>query len=514
MATGWRHLLGFVLAAAWPAALAQPVSLLQVQQKAVERGSCSRLTNKGSHFTVGISVGTPPQPFDVVADTGSDNVIVNSCRCVEQGICGEDEKCFRGSGVSSTFRVNSTEKYSRERAAHEKVPVMVITFGSGQVVAGVVSDVVRVGGVEVMMNDSLLLLIEKKMKSEVSMDGILGLGLPRKKGSAAAGTGSPGTLRSGASDLQTEPRGFLETAGIHRFSLCFNDQGKDGVLRLGPPKAAVSLGSIGQVHWALDFRGVTVIPSNGAHRTSNATRLIGSSSAGTRSSFCDKSAMEVGQETPCGAIPDSGTTLITAPAEHLRELYAEICKAWPSCVKKESEDHLFVRFQNLLADECSRAGDGVLDDLPSLEFHLVGADGTAQTLTLGPSDYTFTVSTSQLEESRPDLSKSFGAGAARFDQEAEVCMPAFTELPFNTVRNGPVWIFGTPFFYRYQVGYDIEASPPTISFVSEPCGSCQSNNKPALVVSKAELHQPQEQKGPRRLAGPIRPPSFGAVSAL
>merc|ERR1711974_444928 len=102
------------------------------------------------------------------------------------------------------------------------------------------------------------------------------------------------------------PRGFLEQAGIGEFSMCFNP-GSDGVLRMGEPQAQDPLTNIGQEHWGLDFRGVTV----GGVVNENV-------------SFCRTDQMQAGQQTPCGAIPDSGTTTFMAPPEHVSQIMDEI----------------------------------------------------------------------------------------------------------------------------------------------------------------------------------------------
>merc|ERR1719421_819486 len=68
--------------------------------------TCAPLKNMGSHFTVSIQVGTPGQTFNVVADTGSDSVIVPSCICKESGSCAPKNRCFRGSNRSSTFLIH------------------------------------------------------------------------------------------------------------------------------------------------------------------------------------------------------------------------------------------------------------------------------------------------------------------------------------------------------------------------------------------------------------------------
>merc|ERR1719162_2681987 len=51
--------------------------------------------------------------------------------------------------------------------------------------------------------------------------------------------------------------GFLEQAGIHRFSICFNDGLSPGVLRLGVDSVRAPHTSVGKDHWALDLRGIS-----------------------------------------------------------------------------------------------------------------------------------------------------------------------------------------------------------------------------------------------------------------
>merc|ERR1740123_588515 len=94
------------------------------------------------------------------------------------------------------------------------------------------------------------------------------------------------------------PPSFLDQSGVKRFGICFNE-GSNGVLRLGAPPVpgAIPHGAVGSEHWGLDFRGVSV-----------AGKEVGSF---VRMPFCSAENMTAGQQTPCGAIPDSGTTMMT-----------------------------------------------------------------------------------------------------------------------------------------------------------------------------------------------------------
>jgi len=136
-----------------------------------------------------------------------------------------------------------------------------------------------------------------------------------------------------------------------------------------------------------------------------------------------------------------------------------------------------------------------LGELPDLHFHVAGAGGTAQTLSLPGRSYVF---------------ETHGKGP-----NAKMCMPAFQPFEYNTWKNGPVWILGSPFFYEYQVGFDITPSKPkSLSFASvaqSPCGTC---NKQAGLVTSDTLRASQNMHLPRWLPGAPREPRIDVNQPL
>lgn len=371
-------------------------------------GSCVRLKNMESYSTVEVSVGTPPQKFDLIADTGSDNLIVTSCSCVENGHCAKDDKCFRGSGASSTF------------AVEENPPMVTINFGSGPVQSVLTTDNVRMGGVTAKMEDSLLLMVDKDLEDDMEIEGILGLGLPKRVSESAA--------RDAAGAQAAIISGFLENAQVKRFSLCFN-AGEDGVLRLGGRSgSSVKFGNVGSIHWSVGLEGVSV------GRGSEAKKL----------SLCDRNGMKAGQVTPCAAIVDSGTTMITAPAAQLAVFYEDLCDGWARCRENPS------RQQNVTEALFAEVATCNTEDMPVLQFHISGSEGTQENLELGAQEYTIK------EDNNGEKS----------------CILAFDEMDLETDDNGPTWIFGTPFYYKYHVGYDMSADPPAMSFTQAECIQC------------------------------------------
>jgi len=122
-----------------------------------------------------------------------------------------------------------------------------------------------------------------------------------------------------------------------------------------------------------------------------------------------------GQATPCAAIPDSGTTLITAPAEHLAVLFETLCDKWDRCrenhtalerARNASEEaaieiyginpfeiDIWAKWQTfkLLLADCGRWSSSTEDlaEMPTLEFAVTGNKGETETLEFSPWSYIF-----------------------------------------------------------------------------------------------------------------------------
>jgi len=437
--------------------------------------SCTSLDNHGTHFTVQVEVGTPPQKFDVVADTGSDSLIVTSCVCQDMGRCQPSDKCFRGINHSSSFTMNQS-------SGDAGVPAVLLTFGSGQIQAVVASDVVRVGKVKAHMEDGVLLMVDQALRIDGPFEGILGLGLPPPKSGTKRFNESQRPqldVNANQSSVQGESgdgllsrHGFLQAARVARFSMCFND-GAGGVLRLSIPRPATSLGSVGHYHWGLDFRGISV--------------------GDVRSpvSFCTQDSMSQGQTTPCGAIPDSGTTVMMAPKEHIPDLFASICDNWGRCKEAAEKDPFTPKHEVLQLEllQCENwLNESGLEELPALHFHVVGSEGTKSTLSLPGSAYIIQTMRDEVHYVTKHLLGIFPIQIpVSTGEKKKVCTPAFASHDYNTSLNGPVWILGLPLFYKYQVGYDLHKEPPAISFLDEPCGSCSTNTgeRTAAFVSQS-----------------------------
>lgn len=517
---------------------------------------CAELKNvEGTHYTVNVEVGTPAQNFDLVIDTGSSNVIVESCECRKSKFCEEDNKCFE------TERSDSL-KLAQGTKGPETVVLM---FGSGPIETVISTDVVRMGHKGITLENGLFLMVDQMLDFSGPFEGIMGLGLPKEfrhkqqsyvlhktQGPANETKKSPmwsphidGLAGYNEEADMDEPypvhisdnkslanhtharivdvihgksiyeSDFMRKAGINRFSMCFNDDwdGMTGTLRLGVPPSAETFKNVGAVHWALDFRGAT---------------------AGNRrvSKFCKPESMGYDQKTPCGAILDSGTTYILGQEDQLIALYEDLCDNWSRCnrnytamqkrletLDRETAESENVSksnaFQNLLTDCDQWFNESTgLTELPPVHFH-VASDNHEKTLTLQP--WSFIVS--RYEETstpiyRDDNSNEEIVDYSKTGKMGWTCEAAFGIMDYPTPKNGPAWVLGMPLFYSYVVQYDISELPPKISFSQTPCGTCRRDDQQSNLTihdttpigeTKTRI---SSTKRPRKMKGKPRVPNI------
>eukprot|EP00928_Gymnodinium_smaydae_P070654 TRINITY_DN5444_c0_g3_i3.p1 TRINITY_DN5444_c0_g3~~TRINITY_DN5444_c0_g3_i3.p1 ORF type:complete len:627 (-),score=112.97 TRINITY_DN5444_c0_g3_i3:196-2076(-) len=560
---------------------------------------CAALANQGTHFTIDVSVGSPAQVFSVVIDTGSNNLIIPSCLCQQSKRCSKEDRCFTGTNRSSTFSVQDGSKgppamrlafgsgtidtvVASDVAAvggvraemSDSLLLMVdkqLNFGgsfegilglglpNSKLDAGAGDDAAAADDVSGMpsgsedMEEALKKALgdiigsmvpgagggmpdtSSKSKQEMlSRPSLKNRWVARISGARSPKTRSPPVARqanrkapvrprrngskAGAASMQVSPKGFLNRANISRFSMCFND-GADGVMRLDTPPSEKPLGSIGQVHWGLDFRGISV----------------GDTSAPVL--FCDGKSKTKGQDTACGIIPDSGTTLITGPAKQIDTLLESICDNWDRCksnytalndalasasdtiVKKYGFDPFEINktvkkteILNLLLSDCAawKHEDEEFKQMPPLHFHVAGAEGSTTEIEIPAISYIMELDAKKNGDVVIESAQDAAQKAKKKAASQKMCQIMFETMEYNTKDNGPVWIFGTPLFYEYQVGYDLGSSPPSIAFTSvkeKPCGSCSDA---AMLMAKADEHV----RRPRTIQGAPRMPFIDTTLPL
>lgn len=501
-------------------------SLLQVHNAvSIQAGStCVPLTNRGSHFTAELEVGTPAQGnFSVIVDTGSTSLIIQSCACHVSGHCRLEQHghCFTGTNASRSFSIVTKSGAVKPQLEEHIDPIMVqMTFGSGTIIGIPAEDVVGLGKLRVNMREGFVLMVDEALDiAGPTLEGILGLGLP-----------SNVSMLNSTSDLEAQPtsspvdlpkvNSFLEQAGISRFSMCFEGEA-GGVLRLGTTKPSKPLGSYGQVHWGLGIEGISVAGDRGL-ATPIAVEL------------CTPDSMKPGQDTPCGAIPDSGTTMITGPKAHFVIMSAALCDAWPRCSKNATQQavptqpgmdqdtaELIVKAGvfDLLLEDCSSWANSTeygVGELPTLNFHITGMGGGKQIVSLPGNAYTMQTTVELMRVEYQEI-PFFGRIPLRQVPTGEtklVCLPAFSPMEYNTEKNGPVFILGLPLFYEYSVSYDLSTEPPEMGLESlegESCGLCGVEGH-GLELSETDSRQ--RRRWPRHTVSEHRRTSIDVTKPM
>jgi len=305
---------------------------------------------------------------------------------------------------------------------------------------------------------------------------------------------SQASTNSSRKPADHESSSFLQHTGIKRFTICFNDGEEDGALVMGTPKPEAEdvLTSIGHVHWALDFQGISV----------------GDSTAPVK--FCSPESKASGQQTACGAIPDSGTTLFMAPEKHVQMLYEDICDNWERC-RTATSTGLQAKKAEVFLLLLKQCGDWMthetgLAELPKLHLKLGGSEGQNKTLPLDGVSYVLETLEDEVKTVTQDfLGMSFDLELAT-GNKTKVCIPAFSPSDMETEQNGPVWILGLPLFYAYTVGYDLDVNAPAVSFSES--SSCGCSEKAALISEEKHARMP------RQIHRRPRVPSFNLSNGL
>eukprot|EP00933_Yihiella_yeosuensis_P007921 TRINITY_DN113134_c0_g1_i1.p1 TRINITY_DN113134_c0_g1~~TRINITY_DN113134_c0_g1_i1.p1 ORF type:complete len:402 (+),score=80.06 TRINITY_DN113134_c0_g1_i1:259-1464(+) len=124
-----------------------------------------------------VALGTPPQHFQVVFDTGSGNLIIPSIECKSQAC--QEHKRYNSSASSSATNIGFAATPDKEVDKNGERDVVTITFGTGEVSGVFVKDHICVGNI--CAHGNFISLTEESTQpfSFVPFDGIFGLGLPQ-----------------------------------------------------------------------------------------------------------------------------------------------------------------------------------------------------------------------------------------------------------------------------------------------------------------------------------------------
>ena len=222
---------------------------------------------ENAQYWIEIEIGTPPQKFTVVPDTGSSNLWVPSKKCASTNIACRIHSQY-DSGASTTYVANGT--------------AYAIRYGSGECSGFMSQDRVSAGGLAA--NVSFAEVVKEPGVAFIAgkFDGILGLAF----NSIAVNRATPWWYHIVEQKLVDAP--------VFAFYLN-RDAGGDGELLFGGTDPAHYTGNFtyvpltNETYWEFKMDGVSV---------------------GT-SSFCDGG---------CKAIADSGTSLLAGPADVVKSI--------------------------------------------------------------------------------------------------------------------------------------------------------------------------------------------------
>merc|ERR1719456_712613 len=194
-----------------------------------------------------------------------------------------------------------------------------------------------------------------------------------------------------------EDKSLLQKFGVNEFSICLERaSGADGWITWGgelteeeKTTKAIALPVLGEHHWAVHMTGLGIGPQ------------------------------AVTCQDGCGAILDSGTSLIAAPTPALMALSMVLPP---------------------INEDCSN-----LDSLPDLVFMLNGHE-----LSLPPEAYVLRLTGTLVEAKSVWDILYFKPKVTKLDQ----CLPAFMQID-RTTQFGPLWILGMPFFRFFHSTFHI-----------------------------------------------------------
>jgi cathepsin D len=233
------------------------------------------IKNYGNTQYVGeIGIGTPPQWMDVIFDTGSGNLFINSKRCKEHSCKSR-----------KSFDYEQSESYKKMNGQLE------VGFGSGVLTGNMCQDTITIGDVVIPNQDFAEVVDEEgEVFDDSKFSGVLGLGFSK----LAADQTVPvfdNIVNSGNLDYN-----------LFSFFYSLNPD-EDSELMLG---AINDKRYTGDIHWI----PLTEDPSYWSVEVQDIR--LGDQSLG----FCS--------EQPCKAAIDTGTSLLSGPSMKVGELFDRV----------------------------------------------------------------------------------------------------------------------------------------------------------------------------------------------
>jgi hypothetical protein len=376
-------------------------------------GQCVPLTvhGGGAFYTAPLNVGSPVQKLNVIPDTGSYDLLLDSTFCHQQG-------CMRHVQYDANKSHTATNPTKTDRLA-----IVPTAYGQGEVVSISWRDSVELGSMRANQCDMLVMMQEQLRGWDDpgdSFDGIMGIGRLDDTGNSAHQTA------------------LLTTMNIDYFTMCLGEMGRvldggrlelnGGSLHNTLKSRFVSAASTGERSWATEL--------------THASAMSGDS--GTPEAI-SMNACRPGPGGTCGVIIDSGTTLLTFPPTLLTAVRATIDVLCPKCLR-----HL---------EEQETCEGNHYNRLPVLNLTLGGIH-----VTLEPRIYM-----SPMEVTLAGITK-MGPFTFPFTVPGVRCVPLFSSVEQLT-NIGPLIIMGMPFLRVYATLFNRSSESMSFAQLTEAEGT-------------------------------------------
>mmetsp|Transcript_48375 Transcript_48375/g.124884 ORF Transcript_48375/g.124884 Transcript_48375/m.124884 type:complete len:419 (+) Transcript_48375:123-1379(+) len=142
-------------------------------------GSASHRGNQASEYYGQVSIGSPPQTFLVVFDTGSGNLLLPSKECSDEACTGH--KRYDAALSATALQIAYADQPTTPVAQDGTRDIVTITFGTGEMSGVYVRDNICLGMGNICCKANFVAATDESDEpfSLVPFDGIFGLSLPQ-----------------------------------------------------------------------------------------------------------------------------------------------------------------------------------------------------------------------------------------------------------------------------------------------------------------------------------------------
>lgn len=365
-----------------------------------------------------IEIGTPPQKFKVIFDTGSSNLWVQSKYCKTKG-------CLQHKGFDHSKSVS----YQKHFLFGKKVPIFSIKYGTGRISGEFVKDTVSIAGITVKEQIFGLTYKEEGFAfMNVPFEGILGLSFPTKNSYANPFFDS--VIKNGL--IERNIFSIYMSESENESSILFGDVDKTNML-----SNFTFVNVVNDNYWEIDIMDIVV----GNYSTN----------------FCNALREKTGR---CGVAIDSGTSLFAGPTKYNKYINF----SFVSLLK----DRLDV---NVKCTNFKRLPD-ISIILKSRKSYLDKTE-TITKITLKPEDYIINgkrikASLTANSEIGDVLDGELNDMLENLNLELNnnECSPAFMTIDVPEPR-GPIFIFGEYFLKKFYTVFDRDQKVVGISVANQ-----------------------------------------------